>query len=50
MDGARYRVVVNKSTVPVGSGNLVDTLVREGIREAHPENQKSISFGVISMR
>ena len=27
-------VVINKSTVPVGSGNLVETLVREGIREA----------------
>ena len=36
MDGSRFRVVVNKSTVPVGSGNLVETLVREGIREAHP--------------
>jgi len=48
MDGERYRVVVNKSTVPVGSGNLVDTLVREGIREAHPEDQKRISFGVAS--
>src|SRR4051812_25614936 len=31
MDGSRFRVVVNKSTVPVGSGNLVDALVREGI-------------------
>src|SRR4051812_40450495 len=28
MDSSRYRVVVNKSTVPVGSGNLVETLVR----------------------
>ena len=36
MDAARYRVVVNKSTVPVGSGNLVETLVREGIVEARP--------------
>ncbi len=36
-----FRVVVNKSTVPVGSGNLVETLVREGIgrgaaRRAYP--------------
>ena len=31
MDGSRFRVVVNKSTVPVGCGNLVETLVREGI-------------------
>src|SRR5450432_4613318 len=34
MDDSRFRVVVNKSTVPVGSGNLVETLVREGISEA----------------
>lgn len=48
MDGSRFRVVVNKSTVPVGSGNLVETLVREGIREAHPEKQRDIQFGVAS--
>src|SRR3954453_13901681 len=29
MDDSCFRVVVNKSTVPVGSGNLVETLVRE---------------------
>ena len=33
MDDSRFRVVVNKSTVPVGSGNLVEALVREGIAE-----------------
>jgi UDPglucose 6-dehydrogenase len=48
MDDTRFRVVVNKSTVPVGSGNLVETLVREGIREAHPEDPKRIRFGVAS--
>jgi len=48
MDDSRFRVVVNKSTVPVGSGNLVETLVREGIRGAHPGNQKRIRFGVAS--
>ncbi len=37
MDGSRFRVVVNKSTVPVGCGNLVETLVREGARDASPE-------------
>src|SRR5690242_5111701 len=46
MDGARFRVVVNKSTVPVGSGNLVETLVREGIREAG--STEAIRFGVAS--
>jgi len=48
MDGSRFRVVVNKSTVPVGSGNLVETLVREGIAEAHPAERKSVHFGVAS--
>src|ERR1035437_9181915 len=48
MDGARFRVVVNKSTVPVGSGNLVETLVREGIAEARPGERWQIRFGVAS--
>jgi UDPglucose 6-dehydrogenase len=48
MDGSRFRVVVNKSTVPVGSGNLVETLIREGIREACGSPQSPIRFGVAS--
>ena len=48
MDGSRFRVVVNKSTVPVGSGNLVETLVREGIGEAQPGSRGDIRFGVAS--
>jgi UDPglucose 6-dehydrogenase len=44
MDGSRFRVVVNKSTVPVGCGNLVETLIREGIGE----EDDSIHFGVAS--
>jgi UDPglucose 6-dehydrogenase len=48
MDGSRFRVVVNKSTVPVGSGNLVETLVREGIDDTHPAEQRQIRFGVAS--
>jgi UDPglucose 6-dehydrogenase len=48
MDASRYRVVVNKSTVPVGSGNLVETLVREGVRDARPADLKHIRFGVAS--
>src|ERR1700690_2813099 len=46
MDDRKFRVVVNKSTVPVGSGNLVETLVREGIREARGGDAKRIRFGV----
>src|ERR1700689_1970788 len=42
MDSTRRRVVVNKSTVPVGSGNLVEALVREGVSEP------GIRFGVAS--
>ena len=48
MDASRFRVVVNKSTVPVGCGNLVEALVREGIAEAHPDELRSIRFGVAS--
>ncbi|MCL4401604.1 MAG: UDP-glucose/GDP-mannose dehydrogenase family protein [Acidobacteria bacterium] len=48
MDNGRFRVVVNKSTVPVGSGNLVESLVREGIRESNPSGLKDIRFGVAS--
>jgi UDPglucose 6-dehydrogenase len=48
MDASRFRVVVNKSTVPVGSGNLVDTLVREGIADARPTERSRIRFGVAS--
>ena len=49
MDASRFRVVVNKSTVPVGSGNLVETLVREGIgREGSADARREIRFGVAS--
>jgi UDPglucose 6-dehydrogenase len=48
MDSSRFRVVVNKSTVPVGSGNLVEALVREGILESHPDLADAIEFGVAS--
>jgi len=48
MDAGRFRVVVNKSTVPVGSGNLVEALLREGIREIRPAEEKQIHFGVAS--
>src|SRR5271157_1377626 len=48
MDESRFRVVVNKSTVPIGSSNLVETLVREGIAEARPAGRRNIRFGVAS--
>jgi UDPglucose 6-dehydrogenase len=48
MDSSRYRVVVNKSTVPVGCGNLVEMLVKDGIREAEPDAINHVSFGVAS--
>src|SRR5712692_6361056 len=48
MDSERFRVVVNKSTVPVGCGNLVEALLRDGICERHPSNGKEIRFGVAS--
>jgi UDPglucose 6-dehydrogenase len=48
MDSSRFRVVVNKSTVPVGCGNLVETLVREGIAEAGGPHGGDVRFGVAS--
>ena len=49
MDGSRFRVVVNKSTVPVGSGNLVEMLVRDGIGRESPSGARhEIRFGVAS--
>src|SRR3954471_11824539 len=42
MDASRRRVIVNKSTVPIGSGNLVGMLVRDGA--AHdPEIQFAVA-------
>jgi UDPglucose 6-dehydrogenase len=48
LDDSRFRVVVNKSTVPVGSANLVETLVREGMEDAPPAERRAIRFGVAS--
>ena len=45
MDSTRFRVVVNKSTVPVGCGNLVEMLIREGIDST---GRTGIRFGVAS--
>jgi UDPglucose 6-dehydrogenase len=41
-----HAVVVNKSTVPIGSGNWVDALLRESCEEAHgrpPDGQFSVA-------
>ncbi len=35
---SEYTVVVNKSTVPIGSGNWVGSLVRESCEQRHGEN------------
>lgn len=48
MDSARPRVVINKSTVPVGSGNLVETLIREGIMAMTNARTSGIQFAVAS--
>ena len=34
--------------MPVGSGNLVNALVREGIDEVRPTERREIHFGVAS--
>src|SRR5262249_28306386 len=47
MDDSRFRVVVNKYTVPVGCGNLVEALVREGFCDGHA-GSLAIRFGVAS--
>ncbi|MBX9690569.1 MAG: UDP-glucose/GDP-mannose dehydrogenase family protein [Candidatus Obscuribacterales bacterium] len=53
LDSGRKRIIVNKSTVPVGSGNWVEMLVNQGMqavqtvpaRSAKPD---SLSFSVVS--
>ena len=50
MDDSRFRVVVNKSTVPVGSGNLVETLVREGISETRIGHELPTALSVSEWR
>jgi UDPglucose 6-dehydrogenase len=47
MDSSRYRVVINKSTVPVGSGNLVGALIREGMPVAQTTASANGSGGKI---
>jgi UDPglucose 6-dehydrogenase len=48
MEPGRFYVVVNKSTVPVGCGNLVDALVRDGLMQARPADAAQFDFAVAS--
>lgn len=43
-----YRVIVNKSTVPVGSGDWVTMVVQDGFEEAHAAGGFSPDFDVVS--
>ncbi len=43
---SRYRVIVNKSTVPIGSGDWVRMIVLDGSKETHPT--ATANFDVVS--
>lgn len=45
--GDQFSVIVNKSTVPIGSGNWVDTLIRDSY-EAHHGHKPDDQFAVAS--
>jgi UDPglucose 6-dehydrogenase len=48
MEPGRFYVVVNKSTVPVGCGNLVEALVRDGMTQTDPAGGEQFEFAVAS--
>jgi UDPglucose 6-dehydrogenase len=48
MEPGRFYVVVNKSTVPVGCGNLVEALVRDGLVHGRSVDADDFSFAVAS--
>lgn len=53
LDGNKRRIIVNKSTVPVGSGNWVEMLVSQGVQNSQPvparaSRPESPSFAVVS--
>lgn len=53
LDGSKRRIIVNKSTVPVGSGNWVEMLVSQGVQNAQPvparaSRAENPSFTVVS--
>ena len=45
--GEEFTVIVNKSTVPIGSGNLVEALIREQFSNSHGNGAKH-NFSVVS--
>ena len=45
--GKNFTVVVNKSTVPIGSGNWVETIMREHFENNHFNGEKA-DFNVVS--
>jgi UDPglucose 6-dehydrogenase len=53
LDSSRKRIIVNKSTVPVGSGNWVEMLVSQGVEAMQPVPARSskadaLNFTVVS--
>jgi UDPglucose 6-dehydrogenase len=46
LDMTKRRIVVNKSTVPIGSGNWVEMLVKEGLNENPLYQEKLMSAAV----
>jgi UDPglucose 6-dehydrogenase len=48
LDHKRHRIIVNKSTVPIGSGNWVEMLIKEGLRE-NPEARENTSQTLFSV-
>jgi UDPglucose 6-dehydrogenase len=53
LDSSKHRIIVNKSTVPVGSGNWVEMLVTQGVRSlqpvpARPSKSELPTFSVVS--
>ncbi len=50
LNGTDYKVIVNKSTVPIGSGDWVRMIVLDGLKERHKDtgNDEDANFDVVS--
>ena len=46
--GPGYVVLINKSTVPIGSGDWVGMLVRQGLRQRSDVEVRAVDFDVVS--